>query len=450
MAYVPGFQHDIFVSYAHGDNRGWIERFLDYLRRDIKSRLGLEPAFWLDDENLRRDRDFRREIPESVEASAIFLMLASNSYIRSKYCVAQECEAFKRAQAKHRLRFTGSDFANSQFAFSCPILRVDNNDHRTIFAGVTDIDFCDENDTFKIGSRKFDESLSRLVTGIETLLRGMRHHATPVFLYPDSPSPEVAQAHETLRNELFAEGFRILPERQTNVEGQLREASLSVFLFGGEFDERARTLTELARQQQKRWVVWRSPEAEQTSDLKQLAFTGNFEKDDSPQLTFLAGSIRPAKLKEEVFAFLRPDASANANGASGKPKIYLIYNLKDLADKQNAGSILLHYDKEFHFDLPDDLALRSARLMKSDGVLLIWGNADTEWCRSEFRAMLKARSPNRGLCLFDPQGTKAPVIEEIRQVEEKFLIAEEFGRFDPSRLEAFFDPIRRSRRGGGE
>jgi hypothetical protein len=31
MAFVPGFDHDALISYAHGDDRDWINRFLDPL-----------------------------------------------------------------------------------------------------------------------------------------------------------------------------------------------------------------------------------------------------------------------------------------------------------------------------------------------------------------------------------------------------------------------------------
>jgi hypothetical protein len=29
MASVPGFDHDVFISYAHGDDRDWINRHRD-------------------------------------------------------------------------------------------------------------------------------------------------------------------------------------------------------------------------------------------------------------------------------------------------------------------------------------------------------------------------------------------------------------------------------------
>jgi hypothetical protein len=53
MAYVPGFEHDLFISYAHGDDRDWINRLIDRLRPALKRLLGSEAQIWIDDDNLR-------------------------------------------------------------------------------------------------------------------------------------------------------------------------------------------------------------------------------------------------------------------------------------------------------------------------------------------------------------------------------------------------------------
>jgi hypothetical protein len=52
MAFVPGFDHDVFISYAHGDDREWINRFLDRLRQ-VLSRLLPGANVWIDKDDLR-------------------------------------------------------------------------------------------------------------------------------------------------------------------------------------------------------------------------------------------------------------------------------------------------------------------------------------------------------------------------------------------------------------
>jgi hypothetical protein len=68
------------------------------------------------------------------------------------------------------------------------------------------------------------------------------------------------------------------------------------------------------------------------------------------------------------------------------------------------------------------------------------------------------RARARGLCLFDPNEAiagdhtieKASVAQRIRETEtlSDIYIAEQFGKFEPARLETFFDPIRRQSQSG--
>lgn len=43
MAFVPSYDHDVFVSYAHIDNQGetaWVSTLLRHLDTDLRQRLG--------------------------------------------------------------------------------------------------------------------------------------------------------------------------------------------------------------------------------------------------------------------------------------------------------------------------------------------------------------------------------------------------------------------------
>lgn len=446
MAYVPGYQHDIFISYAHGDDRDWINRLLDRLKPAIKRRLGLEADVWIDEDSLRKTRDFRKEIPDSVRSSALFLFLPSPTYIRSPYCVSEECRAFEETLPARRARFTVAEFTNEQFALRCPILPVEKNRHWKLFEGLTDIPFCNEADTFAIGTPEFETSFRKLTGELVTLLERLRNHSTSVFLYPLDPGPDLAEVRKALVDELSAKSYRILPESMVSFPDEMRESSLSVFLLGGSYDETAAELTEIASGQGKPWVLWRSPAAEQKAAPEQFGFCRYLEQLDSDKKTYLNASITPAKLKEEVLALLRPDPRALPT-IPGKPRVYLIYNSRDRAEAGNAGLIAFHYRKEFHFDHPDDPGQHTLRLTGSDGVLLIWGNAGEDWCAREFEALIQSprRADAKGLCLFDPKETKTAVLAQIRRSENlrELYVAEQFGRFEPARLETFFNPIRR-------
>ncbi len=445
MAYVPGFEHDVFVSYAHGDDRKWVEAFVRLLQSDLDDKLGSATDVWLDTEDNRPSRDFSREIPGAVRTSAVFVLLASPTYIRSEYCVDIECKVFASTLDDRRGRFQSAEFANEQFALRCPILPIDNNDHWALFPGVTDIAFADAAGTFAHETADFKRSFGRVVGELASLLKRMRNHSTAVFLYPSSPGADLRDTHGALTAELSARSYRILPDKRVKLADQLREAALSVFLLGEHYDESIPELVEIAAtQRQKPWVVWCSPSIESAA-VDQVGFHAHLEQLDSPTKTYLKPGILPAKLKEEVLALLRPPERPRRE-ASDRPSVYLVYNARDAAERKNAGIISYTFRKEIHFEHPDNPAEHTRRLAHSDGVLLVWGNADEEWCSREFLEIVQAsRRPDaNGLCVFDPKEPKVGAIAEIRRsFGDHLYIGEQFGLFNPALLEPFFTPLRR-------
>lgn len=450
MAYVPGYRHDLFVSYAHGDDRAWVARFVDRLEVTLTQRLGFKPSVWIDETDLRASRDFSREIPDSLRTSAVFLFLASPTYIRSDYCVNEECRTF-RASIERRHLELGADFANDLFALRCLLLPVDDNEHWSLFRGLTDIVFCDESGTMAIGSADFEVAFRRVVGEAVGLLKRMRNRSTAVFVYPRTPTGDVREAHAMLVAELSDNSFRILPDRNVNLDEQLRGAALSVFLLGAEYDEGAKPLTDIAHETGKPWVVWSSPAAEERPTPKQSGLCLLLEQRESARKTYLNADKPPGKLKEEILGLLRPDPRALPEG-NGKPRVYLVYNARDRTDMRNAGLISIHFDKDVHFELPNDPTMHAKRLSGCDGVLLVWGNTDEAWCAQEFAEMVQSpreRPARHGLCLFDPSESKASAVSELRKGFADLFISEQFGRFDPARLTTFFEPLLRRPPGGG-
>jgi hypothetical protein len=57
MTCVPGFDRDIFISYAYGDDSNWIDRLLDRLKPTLARNL-LGAEIWIDTDDLRKSCDF--------------------------------------------------------------------------------------------------------------------------------------------------------------------------------------------------------------------------------------------------------------------------------------------------------------------------------------------------------------------------------------------------------
>ena len=451
MAFVPGFDHDVFISYAHGDDRDWIDRFVARLEPTL-ARLLPGATIWIDTDDLRKSRDFKPEIPANLESSATLISLVSPTYIKSPYCVHKECRRFiDLASARKQSDFSTKEFATELFGFRCPILQMPDRAYWSdLIPGATDILFGDDISTFSIASPSFEEKFGILLRGLTDLLRRMRNHGTPVVVYPHSPSPEIKDAHSALTRELHAQSYRVLPEDELNPIRHVSGSELAVLLLGPTFDETSRRLVAEVKTLEKSLLVWPSPSIEQNGDLTQRGFLKELTDVDYRKKTLLSPLITPEKLKQAVFEILNAQKKISL-ATGGKPRIYLIYDSERKSEVANAGQIVLNYQNEFHFEPNDNPQKHTAYLTRSDGVLLVWGEATADWCGDEFNQMFRLASQpkSRGLCLFDPQQSKLALAEKIRALDSSIHVAEQFGPFDRARLEPFFAPIRNVQRAAG-
>src|SRR5947208_1537839 len=101
MAYVPGYDYDVFVSYAHADEAAdasgeWATQFVNCLERAVKHRLGgsEELRIFFDTATLGSNQQLE-EILTAAHRSAVFLAIASRSYA-SRDWTRHELAAFVR------------------------------------------------------------------------------------------------------------------------------------------------------------------------------------------------------------------------------------------------------------------------------------------------------------------------------------------------------------------
>src|SRR5262245_58561986 len=98
MAFLPDYDHDVFVSYAHLDNQGetaWVSTLVRHLDTDLRQRLGTKDLrIWID-ESLDGNRPLTQEIIRSIQRSATLLVVMSSGYLASEWC-AKERNAFLR------------------------------------------------------------------------------------------------------------------------------------------------------------------------------------------------------------------------------------------------------------------------------------------------------------------------------------------------------------------
>lgn len=108
MAFLSGFENDIFVSYARVDDiptidaRGWVSTFVDYLKKLLDQRLGRIGAcsLWMDRE-LAGNVAFTPAIMDAVRKSAVLVIVLSPGYLHSEWC-RNEANTFLETLAKQR------------------------------------------------------------------------------------------------------------------------------------------------------------------------------------------------------------------------------------------------------------------------------------------------------------------------------------------------------------
>ena len=94
MGFLPDYEDDIFISYAHVDNlttpgesKGWIETFEEFLAVFLSRRVGRigSVKIWRDP-TLDGSQLFDKTIEDRIQKSAIFLSFTSTWHLASEYC----------------------------------------------------------------------------------------------------------------------------------------------------------------------------------------------------------------------------------------------------------------------------------------------------------------------------------------------------------------------------
>ncbi len=93
-AFVPGYTHDIFVSYAHIDDKppvgldqGWVTTLVKGLKNTFAQRLGRENVYklWIDPE-LAKTAHITTDIRKDLNNTATFVIILSRAYLESGWC----------------------------------------------------------------------------------------------------------------------------------------------------------------------------------------------------------------------------------------------------------------------------------------------------------------------------------------------------------------------------
>jgi hypothetical protein len=419
MAYVPRYIYDVFISYAHLDERtadnsaGWVSTFSSELDIALSRELGEAATIWFDRQRLKPGFQLSDKIRYDLSRTAVLLRLESPSFWQSGYCELESTwfttpsEPLDPLVIERRQRLLRAEIL--------PVPSVRRGDELVA--------------NFHIDGKRVtpEAGAQTLAVEIATLLRTMESSREPIYI--PRVAVQDAECDETWRNtvaELKVLNYRFTPrtyasETDSDLRDSIERSRLVVMLVGtGAFRRDVRKRVEMALEYQRRTIVWISPRAGDETDAAQGDLL-RWLREHAGRYELLDGATASMRhLKERVRDALNPcavpmmsalRAVAEERPSNSAAKIYLICDPRDR--KKGAWKLKEAVEKEGFEVLLPEIAAPDARTAKlehlrklrhADGVLLYYHAATSKWFEQHWRELSDDTLPwrSRGACLVQP------------------------------------------------
>jgi TIR domain len=478
-----GFDHDVFISYTHIDDRplsegqqGWIATLAEALNIRLAQLLGEDPRIWRDKKLSGNDR-FDQEIIEQLVHTAVLVAVLSPRYVRSEWC-CKELKAF----AEHAHKTGGLVLDNKSRVFKVVKTPV-NQQPDEIRNLLGYLFYTEEPETKRVREfnrvfgpdreLEFWRTLDDLAQDIKKLLDMLRSGAsaerTGATVYLAETTSDLAAEREQVRRDLEAHGHLVLPdhplphtgtELEQVIEGYLERAELSIHLVGAVYgmvpEARDRSLLEIQNALASRCsqagrltrLVWMPPGL-QPQDERQQAFVDTLNNDPDLSIHDSVLETTLEELKTVIHDKLRRDKEPSRAPAQLK-RMYLIFDEPDKEAVTPVDDYL--YERGFEVKRPlfsGDETKRQAdhedKLRLADALLIYCGTADEAWLSRMLLDLVRIPGVRRASAvLLAGAETEFKARYRTREVDD---VIKAFDRFDPTSLQRFLDRIEST--GGG-
>ncbi len=435
MAYVPTFEHDVFISYAHADNEGGrVSKFQRNLIKHLTSSLGCRafhnPEEWVffDQTGFRTGDEFDPKLERAARRSAVMISLLSSSYLQSEWCI-KETVWFEEAG-----RLAQDPSARRLFPLT---LNLTDKTRLAQFPSLERLHRGDLN----------DRGTFEMVCGeIAAHLAAARQKSGFVFLGQACESAK--RTRETLRDEL--RGFRCGPDdaifdEEVALNQALGEAKIAVHFFGDnglKLKNALETILNSLTYCSGRTVGYLPPGSVLAPDEKQLIERiRNHERWTMPACT-------PTELVQiltrELEMFLPPDSAVPIALACDRPDLDTVRALAREIHERAAGA--------FAVATPDFLADAGAmtflewrkHLMRNPSALVYWRQGKKEYLDSNVVRYLNAAKLGRAWYV---SGVEPEIKRTWRPEAEAYWIPDtEEKPFDFEKLKPFLQHVRENAR----
>jgi hypothetical protein len=503
MAFVPGYEYDVFLSYAHIDNEpvvkgdpGWVDFFESLLRQRLRVRLGSADVKIFRDPRLQLLGEFSEQIVQTLDRSAAFIGILSPRYVDSDWCI-REIDKFCELTGANRI------IKIVKTAYDEPAPESKAREILEKVKNVLECRFYNEDEQTgrfndlqpEIDKADIPTALDKtdaIVQDLTKLLKQLRSDARPqpaitvtttttttatttvaaasesrVKVFLAATTRDLVKTRDEIKTELSQYQIDVLPntplpddatELITEIRGDLGNAKLSIHLLGANYGSVPELETrsvpriqydlanELRTAGKLTQLIW-MPDGLSAADDRQRQFVEEVRNNSAE---FLRAKIED--LKSEIHKKLAPTPSNPwaDDGPDDLINLSLFFHPDDEASVSALYSYLI-LDEFLKVKLPlkeaDSLESHRAFLQTSDAVLLYYGSADQNWVVNMWRQIQRQVSASRKKPLLAKAiyaGSPSTPEKDLLQSDEDDdpLIIKNYGRFTPQHLNRFIGKLR--------
>lgn len=487
MGYLPQFKNDLFISYRHTSNEGkdkWVDAFYKGLKANLEDLVSKDVKIW-NDYQLRGGEEWRPEIAQALDDTAIFLAIVSRTYFDSDEC-RKELDRFLG-----RLKDTTRGSQRKIF----PIFKQPTKPEQELPPEMGEIhrhDFYhpDPLDPYRFqefspsqneADHDFGAALARVAQDLMVLLEKLKGDARKHMLgkvFIAHVGPELQQEREKLRSDLQQRGYLVIPERgylwntadhREKVFSDLEAAQLCIHIIARsasiepETAAQARLQLELAHEVMKRKarpapMVWIQPGSEIDASARDLIdyIRNDLANDEVP---YLEGGFEDFKtqINTELQKLRPPPASPVCEIAVTVEKplplqappppvreIALLIEEGDVGTTAEAEikdvlvSRLALDPKSVKFagTSPNDAARLTKTLAKCEQCIIFWGGQPEEWVSDVLDNEALSGLGRGRLCIY-AAGPASPEKRSFQTLKARIIRGE--NGFNETGLRAFCD-----------
>jgi len=493
---APEFKYDVYISYAHADNAvlegdsGWVNELHDHLELRLAQLIGKVPRIFMDMESPIIG-NISDALKQSLNESAVLLVVLSPAYLRSEWCQA-ELKAF----IKNAYRSSGLFVDIRERIIKVVKTPVSPHERPPELTNILSHDFYEiEQQTgalreFESRRKEYWGRLNNLALEIREMLDVLRspeqrpveprrkprpevkERAPEIEIPPPSPAlanvylaettSDLMKVRDRLKRELLQYNVRVLPEQPLPMETstlidrirrELQVSSFSIHLIGEQYgfipEDVERSITqlqfdlaqELGRRQPFHCIVWMPPNL-QPAGQQQQRFVNYVVTAGLPNVELLQTKIED--VRTHILKYINRPTRPTPTGESSAVSIYLLFDKSDQDAVSPLEDYLFDQGYEVFSSLSEEeegkrLQYHQEMLRSCDAVLIYYGRASEAWFQMQRMELLKVRGYDRSRPILATvvyiAGPKTTQKDRLRMQEA--ILIKEYGEFRTASLEPF-------------